>query len=62
MLVIAGEADVVIPLQDSVRLFEAAREPKRLHIVPGADHNDYELNAGEAIIDVMLEFLDDNVE
>ncbi|MCY4108024.1 MAG: alpha/beta hydrolase [Chloroflexi bacterium] len=61
LLVIAGEADVVIPPQDSVRLFDAAREPKRLHIVPGADHNDYELNAGEAIIDVMLEFLDETL-
>ncbi|MCY3800919.1 MAG: alpha/beta hydrolase [Chloroflexi bacterium] len=61
LLVIAGEADAVIPSQDSVRLFEAAREPKRLHLVPGADHNDYELNAGEAIIDVMLEFLDETL-
>ena len=61
LLVIAGEADTVVPPQDSVRLFEAAREPKRLHLVPGADHNDHDLNAGGAIIDVMLEFLDTTV-
>ena len=61
LLVIAGEADMVVPPQESVRLFEAAREPKRLHLVPGADHNDHALNAGDAIIDVMLEFLEDTL-
>ncbi len=61
LLVIAGAADTVVPPQDSVRLFEAAHEPKRLHLVAGADHNDHDLNAGGAIIDVILEFLAETV-
>jgi fermentation-respiration switch protein FrsA (DUF1100 family) len=30
----------VIPFEHGKRLFDAANEPKRFVIIPGADHND----------------------
>jgi uncharacterized protein len=57
LLVISGDRDSVIPVDQSRRLFEAAREPKRLVIVERADHNDYELLAGQRVLAAILEFL-----
>jgi hypothetical protein len=57
LLVIAGDRDSVIPVEQSRRLFEAAREPKRLVIVERADHNDYDLLAGERLLDAITDFL-----
>jgi uncharacterized protein len=41
VLVVAGDADTVVPLEMSERLFAAAREPKRFWLVQGAGHGDY---------------------
>lgn len=38
LLVIHGERDETIPVQEAVRLFEAAGTPKQLWVVPGAEH------------------------
>ena len=57
VLVVAGENDAIVPLEHSRSLFEAAREPKRLVVIPGADHNDYELLAGERLVSEVLRFL-----
>lgn len=38
VLIIHGEADSTVPLEHAQRLYEAAQEPKRLELVPGADH------------------------
>ena len=57
LLVIAGEHDSIIPRANSERLFAAANDPKRLVIIPGADHNDLSLLAGEAMINAIAEFL-----
>ena len=38
LLMIHGEKDHVVPVEDAKRLFAAAREPKQLWLVPGADH------------------------
>ena len=38
LLVIADERDAVIGVEQSQQLFEAAAEPKRFWLVPGADH------------------------
>jgi fermentation-respiration switch protein FrsA (DUF1100 family) len=57
VLVIAGDRDRVIPVDQSRRLFEAAREPKRLVIIERADHNDYELLAGRRVLDAIADFL-----
>lgn len=50
LLVIAGDADRIIPLSDTQRLFDAARSPKRLVIIEGADHNDEALVWGPQVM------------
>ena len=57
LLVIAGERDGIVPAALSQRLFDAAPEPKRFVLVPGADHNDPELLDGPGVIDEIVRFL-----
>lgn len=57
LLVIAGEADSVVPFELSRRLYEAARGPKQLLSYPGFDHNDPELSRGELWVDQAVAFL-----
>jgi fermentation-respiration switch protein FrsA (DUF1100 family) len=57
LLVIAGSNDTIVPASQSRRLFEAAREPKRLVIIEGADHNDEVLFAGEKVVGAVSSFL-----
>jgi fermentation-respiration switch protein FrsA (DUF1100 family) len=59
LLVIAGSADSIVPPAQSVRLYEAAPEPKRLLMVDGAGHNDYVMLAGEQVIDAVAAFVDE---
>ncbi len=59
VLVIAGQRDTIIPLDQSRALYEAAPSPKRLVVVEGADHNDAELLDGEQLIDAVLRFIAD---
>jgi fermentation-respiration switch protein FrsA (DUF1100 family) len=57
ILVIAGERDGIVPPEQSRELFEAAPEPKRFVLIPGADHNALELLAGDELLREMLRFL-----
>ncbi len=59
-LIIAAERDTVVPAALSRRLFEAA-SPAHRHwfLLPGADHNDDETLAGDAVIHAMVDFLED---
>jgi len=57
VLVIAGTADRVVPVSQSQQLFRAAREPKRLLILEGADHNDEALAAGPRLVAEVAQFL-----
>ncbi len=58
VLVIAGTRDGVVPADQSQRLFEAAGSPnKKLVMIDGADHNDYELLAGPELVDAVAAFL-----
>jgi uncharacterized protein len=57
VLVIAAARDSVVPTELSRRLYAAANEPKRLLIFEGADHNDYELLAGDRLIAAVVEVL-----
>jgi uncharacterized protein len=57
LLVIAGNRDGIVPLEQSQRLYDAASSPKTLVIVEGADHNDDELLAGEQMIRAIVSFL-----
>ena len=57
LLVIAGERDRIVPVRQSRRLYEAASAPKTLVIFSEADHNDYELLAGDEMIQAVVGFL-----
>lgn len=57
LLVVAGERDQIVPASQSRRLYQAAREPKRFALVPGADHNDHALLAGDRLLGEVLGFL-----
>lgn len=48
VLVVHGDRDMLIPFEEGVRLFEAARGPKEMYVVEGAGHNDVAIVAGEA--------------
>ena len=49
-LVIAGDRDGVVPVDQSRRVFDAAPGPKELVIIPGADHNDEALFTGATMM------------
>ena len=57
LLVIAGDRDSIIPPALSQRLYDAAPSPKRLVMIPGADHNDEDLFASPRMIAAIVEFL-----
>jgi fermentation-respiration switch protein FrsA (DUF1100 family) len=57
VLVVAGDADGVIPVAQSRAVYDAAPPPKRLVIVAGADHNDVALSDGPPLIDALVAFL-----
>ena len=57
LLVIAGGHDRIVPTENSRRLYDAATTPKTLLVLPDADHNDYELLAGNEMIAAMVRFL-----
>ena len=57
LLVIAGDADRIIPVEQSRALYDAAGSAKTLVIVPGADHNDLSLLAGPVMIEAIVNLL-----
>jgi uncharacterized protein len=57
LLVAAGERDRIVPASHSRRLFDAAPQPKRFVLLPGADHNDLDLLAGPGLLAEVLAFL-----
>ena len=59
VLVVAGGADRIIPARQSWELYDAARGPKRYVEIPGADHNDWELLAGDRFVGEVLALVRD---
>jgi fermentation-respiration switch protein FrsA (DUF1100 family) len=57
LLVIAGDRDSIVPPDLSREVFDAANEPKSLLVIPGADHNDDALFTGRAMIEGIVQFL-----
>lgn len=57
LLVVAGDRDSIVPPEQSRRLRDAAPGPKRFALIPGADHNDFALVAGQPLMAVVTEFL-----
>jgi fermentation-respiration switch protein FrsA (DUF1100 family) len=57
VLIVAGDADDIVPVRFSRAVHERAAEPKRLVVLPGVGHNDPELLAGERMITSIVDFL-----
>ena len=57
LLVIAGSADSIVPVEQSEAIYRAASRPERLVVIDGADHNDFELLAGTDLVNATSEFL-----
>lgn len=58
LLVIAGDRDGIVPLDQSRRLYDAATSPKQFVVVEGADHNDADLVAGPVVVAAAMRFLE----
>ena len=56
LLVIHGDRDHIIPLALGKAVFEAARPPKELYIVHGADHNDLYAIGGQPYFQRLKQF------
>ena len=54
LLLVHGDADELIPLEHARRLYEKAKEPKELKIIPGARHK---LRLDKAAMDFVLDWL-----
>ncbi|MQA30770.1 MAG: prolyl oligopeptidase family serine peptidase [Luteitalea sp.] len=57
LLVVAGGHDRIVPIENTRRLYDAAVAPKTLLVLPDADHNDYQLLAGDEMIQAVVRFL-----
>ena len=57
LLVVAAEHDRVVPAELSQALYEAASHPKQLLMIENADHNDYEMLAGDRVMDAVAAVL-----
>jgi uncharacterized protein len=57
LLILHGDSDEVVPLEQAQRLYAAANEPKRLHVIRGAHHNDTFVVGGSAYFEVWARFL-----
>jgi uncharacterized protein len=53
LLVLHGDGDDIVPLAQGRTLFEAAPEPKRMHVFPGLGHNDLVSLAGAEFAQVI---------
>lgn len=61
VLVTHGALDRTIPVEQSQLLYNAAREPKRLLIIPRAGHNDVPSVGGDEYLDTIADFIRDAV-
>src|SRR6266536_3450487 len=57
-LFVAAALDEIAPVAHARRLFELAKPPKELLVVPGAGHNETSLAGGEEYLSVWRRFLD----
>jgi fermentation-respiration switch protein FrsA (DUF1100 family) len=57
LLILHGDRDEVVPIEQAKRLYAAANEPKQLYIIRGAHHNDTYVAGGSAYFEVWARFL-----
>ena len=58
LLVIHGDSDEIVPPEEGRRVYDAAPEPKGLHVIPGAGHNDTYVLGGESYFDALRRFIE----
>jgi fermentation-respiration switch protein FrsA (DUF1100 family) len=58
ILVLQGDRDEVIPVEQGKKVFAAAPSPKEFYAIPGAGHNDTFHVGGNAYFDVIKSFID----
>jgi fermentation-respiration switch protein FrsA (DUF1100 family) len=56
-LVISGDKDSIVPVAQTRQVYEAAAGPKHF-VTIAADHNDFELLAGEKLIEAVSKFVE----
>jgi uncharacterized protein len=61
VLVAHGARDRTIPVEQGRKLYEAAREPKRLIILPEASHNDMIATGGREYLNALADFIRSSV-
>jgi fermentation-respiration switch protein FrsA (DUF1100 family) len=61
LLMIHGEADSLVPVENGRTLFEAAAEPKEWYGVPAAGHNDLQWVGGKGYLERINQFLRQHV-
>ena len=57
LLVLHGDRDDVVPMEQGLELFEAANEPKRFYTIRGAGHNDTYVVGGDEYFQTLREFV-----
>jgi fermentation-respiration switch protein FrsA (DUF1100 family) len=61
VLVLAGDRDSVVPAEQSRRIYNAVQGVKRFVLIPGADHNDFDLVAGQRLVAEVTQFLQETL-
>jgi fermentation-respiration switch protein FrsA (DUF1100 family) len=61
VLIAHGERDRTIPVEQGYKLYSAAREPKRLVIIPEADHNNLVAIGGPGYLNALADFIQSSV-
>jgi fermentation-respiration switch protein FrsA (DUF1100 family) len=56
LLVLHGEGDTIVPLPHGEALFDAAPEPKRIHVFPDVGHNDLVSTAGSGYAELIADW------
>lgn len=64
VLIIHGDKDDYVPIEQGRKLYEAANEPKEFYTVPGGTHNGIYIEGGEEYFNVIKRFVNklENVE
>ena len=57
VLIVHGDRDTTVPHRMGLALYEAAPEPKEIHIVEGAGHDDVHVVGGEAYFEALRRFV-----
>ncbi|ODS34845.1 MAG: Alpha/beta hydrolase family protein [Candidatus Scalindua rubra] len=57
ILIMHGDKDELVPIEQARKLYETADEPKEFYTIPGATHNDTHIVGGEEYFDVIKRFV-----